>query len=248
MRSYFCALVREEYEYRLDHLSGHYKYFLKRTGESFYNKPLLLRNQPLDCDHIPSWDIAEVCLFLRRIGLGCYQDNIKTFTIDGFRLIQLDEKDFRCINITNSLHVLKIKLEMERRCPDYTKLRSKILVTSNQSMKRDLELLNRQLRMVYILQRACRTFLKRNREALNRRMELHRKYELEERQRREASGVWWLDGYKKLPKASKSRVSYRKELVRAASRSPLPANGWRSKEESIWCLPQVTSNIRYIKS
>ena len=232
-----CTLVRKEFEYKLDVQDGYFKYFSKSTGLSQKEKPLLLRNQPWDPNHIPSWNVEDVVLFFRRLGFKSYVRYLYNFNIDGNTLLMLDEDDYQFINIYNKLHIKKIMIEVNRRHPINAlgKQKSKLLKSEFAQRRQALERTQYYLRMVRRIQKNFRLFLRRK--ELKLQEELSRILENQSKSLKdtEQSAEWWLERYSKIvaPYQRKNRISYLKELQRQHPRS-VQCNQYAKFDLDVW--------------
>lgn len=237
LRALLCALVRREFEYALDFSDGLFKYYNKTSGEWLNNKPLILRTQLWDPNDVSRWTAEDVILFLRRIGLKEYVPNVLRFAIDGRALLELEEDDFKYVDVLNGVHVRKILVEVERRYP-MTAARLKQMstrgATENRLRKQALERHNFEIRMIVKLQRNFRLYLQRKALAYQRELSAIRSSEATFVSQVESSGVWWLQRKSALPLERKRFISYQKELLRRNTRKPLPPGGWGRLDEDEW--------------
>ena len=68
---------------------GDYEYYHRTTFVAAKTKPLLLGNTEWDPDWVPTWSIARVALFLRRIGLKQYCHTFYDYGVDGLLLLKV---------------------------------------------------------------------------------------------------------------------------------------------------------------
>lgn len=234
MRCLLCALVRREYEYRLDFADGLYKYFIRGTEDSQLQKPLLLRDQAWDLNDISQWDTPRVILFFRRIGLKCYVPNVLKFNITGKVLLDIEEDDFQFVNIYNAVHIRKILVEMSRVYPMRNKVKSSTTVTANQIRKEALERTNYYTTMIQRIQRNYRLYLHRKEQKLQYDLMVLREKALLSSRRVEESGTWWLEKRSSLPTIRKMKYTPVKELRRLEMKERLPPGAWGHRDTDVW--------------
>jgi hypothetical protein len=84
---------------------------------------------------------VQVTRFLRKHGLKQYVKNMETYKVDGKTLLLLDEPDFATVGITNRIHIIKIKVEIDRIYPPWLRESINSLhVIRREKLKRQQEL------------------------------------------------------------------------------------------------------------
>jgi hypothetical protein len=114
-RRYIRNIVRQLYIQRRDPVTGAYVYTNKRTGMTRLDKPVLLGSERWDPENVMDWTTEEVVIFLRRCGLKEHTSTFRRFDVDGALLLTFDPEDLQLMGMTNSLHIKKILLALERR-------------------------------------------------------------------------------------------------------------------------------------
>jgi hypothetical protein len=114
IRRFLWALARASYHEQFDPLLGQFTYTRCDSGEVFKYKPKMLGNQPFNPNHIPDWSEYQVNVFMRRIGLGQYLKNFKSYGVDGYTFVLLDYEDYENMDIFNRVHIRKIQVEIAK--------------------------------------------------------------------------------------------------------------------------------------
>lgn len=198
MREFTKAILRVTYKREWDPVRSDWKYVNRDDGSEMYHKPHTLRNDLWDVNEVSDWTVGHVCRFLRKHGLKQYVKNMETFKVDGKTLLLLDEPDFSTINITNRIHIIKIKVEIDRIYPPWMRESINSLhLIRREKLKRQQELEAAAL----VLQRVYRGHVGRcdvaNMKETNR---LVAEKELLDRELYNNS-VWWLESVKHGPPA-----------------------------------------------
>eukprot|EP01038_Epipyxis_sp_PR26KG_P009811 gene9811-13202_t len=198
IRQFLCALVRATHDEVWDPVSGQFTYYHRDAEVLHKSKPKLLRSQPWDPNRVPDWSIERVSLFLRRIGLKRYVDIFKSYDVDGNTLVLLDDEDYANLNITNKLHITKIRVEIKRIYkphPDSKELQ----MTEAHAQRR--ELIRRQKMFM-----AAATLIQTRFRMHSAKKELHLRKEIkrlkstqfQQEQMRISGAIWWTE-LKNLP-------------------------------------------------
>jgi len=188
VRRMMHALVRGAYDQIWDPVSGSFTYYHRETEILYKSKPRLLGNQPWDPNFIPMWDTDDVYLFLRRIGLKIYADNLYMYGIDGKALLLLDNEDFDNLDIFNRIHRKKIKAEVFKRYPFEFRERASEEQTRRREAIRKLKLFTMASKAI---QSVFRGYLARKEVWLRKEMVRLAAFEAEATKEVNASGIWW---------------------------------------------------------
>jgi len=114
VRRFLWALARASYHEQFDPLLGQFTYTRCDSGEVFKFKPKMLGGQPYNPNHVPDWTQYQVSVFMRRIGLGQYLKNFKSYEVDGYTFVLLDYEDYENMDIFNRVHIRKIQVEIAK--------------------------------------------------------------------------------------------------------------------------------------
>eukprot|EP01041_Mallomonas_annulata_P002585 gene2585-5057_t len=111
------AIVRKSMRQDWDPVAAKNFYVNLNSYEVSYDKPWLLGREHWDPHYVPDWDIPEVVLFLRRLGLKRYVTAVLKYGIDGSTLLVLEPEDYLIIGVESTIHVKKIMLALEQIYP-----------------------------------------------------------------------------------------------------------------------------------
>lgn len=182
------ALTRAAYEQLWDPVLGRFTYLHRTTDVLLLEKPRLLRSQPWDPNYIKDWDLDQVRLFMRRIGLKMYANDLYKYGIDGKTLVLLDEEDFDNLGIMNRVHRRKVEVEVEKRMGVIKRER----ISEEHMMRREkirkIKLFNRA---ALAIQARFRCYLAKKELWLRKELLRLEEFAREVKAEIARSGIWW---------------------------------------------------------
>lgn len=188
MRQFLQTVARATYDEVWDPVKGKFNYLNRDSSVLFPDKPKILRNEPWDPHRVPDWNVEQVSLFLRRIGLKQYVEKMRTYGVDGNALILLDDEDYDNLVITNKIHRKKIAVEIDKIYQPH----KKIVMSEEHTQRREKIRRQKMFHAAAILiQKHFRRHIAQK--ELNMLREMVRLHLMEERMKKRiaASGIWW---------------------------------------------------------
>jgi hypothetical protein len=132
-----------------------------------------------------------VSLFLRRIGFKKYVELFKNYNVDGKTLILLDEEDYENLNITNRVHIRKIRVEIDRI---YKRTGPALQISEDHAVRREKIRRQKMFNAAAIMaQKHFRIFSARRRVGLIREIRRIQMEEEAQRLRINNSNIWYAD-------------------------------------------------------
>ena len=101
----------------LDPVTGRYFYSNPRTGRKIWKKPALLRGAPWDPADVRFWNVDDVFLHFRRMGLAKlgYTRLVRTFGVDGLLLLAFERQDLLSLGL-DRISAKRIMLDLGENC------------------------------------------------------------------------------------------------------------------------------------
>ena len=184
----FHALVRGSYDQIWDPVNGNFTYYHRETEILYQQKPMLLGNAPWDPNYIPTWEKADVKMFLRRIGFKKYAENLFNYNVDGRALLLMDDEDFDNVDIFNKIHRKKIRVEVKKRYPHEFKERMSEEASLRREAIRKFKLFTLTAQLI---QAVFRGYLARKDVWLKKEMIRLGIFEAEVEKEVAQSAIWW---------------------------------------------------------
>lgn len=180
-----------------DPVKGRFNYYHRESAVLLQDKPRLLGGEAWDPNRVSDWSIEQVSLFLRRIGLKQYVEKMKSYNVDGNALVLLDDEDYENLDITNRLHIRKIRVEISNIFDE--RQQAKVVMSADHEQRR--EKIRRQ-KMFHLsavkIQRQFRRFSAQKEIIMLREIRRVERIEEIRRQKVLANSIWWTEN-KSLP-------------------------------------------------
>jgi hypothetical protein len=116
-KRFMRKLVRKNFEYLYDPITGRRFFRNKVNDHSMWRKPRMLGREMWDPEDVREWGVEEVVFFLRKLGFAKfgYLENIKKYKIDGCLLLTFEWEDYYYIGMRKSMHIKRTLLNLQKR-------------------------------------------------------------------------------------------------------------------------------------